>query len=97
MRSSRFEMKKTKVEIIPMIDTMFFLLVFFILQSVDIIKMKGISINLPKPNSAPVSQPPPKTPKLDELVVSVSPTGDVNVNGKPAPVRSNSFPVKRAA
>ena len=34
-------MKKTKVEIIPMIDTMFFLLVFFILTSVGLIKPEG--------------------------------------------------------
>jgi biopolymer transport protein ExbD len=43
----RREIKKTKIEIIPMIDTMFFLLVFFILASLNVIDMKGSRVNLP--------------------------------------------------
>ena len=45
-RASR-EIKKTKIEIIPMIDTMFFLLVFFILASLNVIDMKGSRVDLP--------------------------------------------------
>ena len=43
----RREIKKTKIEIIPMIDTMFFLLVFFILASLNVIDMKGAQVKLP--------------------------------------------------
>ena len=43
----RRELKKTKIEIIPMIDTMFFLLVFFILASLNVIDMKGAQVKLP--------------------------------------------------
>lgn len=43
----RREFKKTKIEIIPMIDTMFFLLVFFILASLNVIDMKGAQVKLP--------------------------------------------------
>jgi biopolymer transport protein ExbD len=43
----RREIKKTKIEIIPMIDTMFFLLVFFILASLNVIDMKGSRVDLP--------------------------------------------------
>ena len=43
----RREFKKTKIEIIPMIDTMFFLLVFFILASLNVIDMKGSQVKLP--------------------------------------------------
>ena len=43
----RREIKKTKIEIIPMIDTMFFLLVFFILASLNVIDMKGAQVRLP--------------------------------------------------
>lgn len=50
-------LKKTKIEIIPMIDTMFFLLVFFILSSVGIIKLQGLPVNLPEANSADRQQP----------------------------------------
>jgi biopolymer transport protein ExbD len=41
----RREIKQTKIEIIPMIDTMFFLLVFFILASLNVIDMKGSRVN----------------------------------------------------
>lgn len=45
--SGRRAMKHTKIEIIPMIDTMFFLLVFFILASLNIIDLRGLNLNLP--------------------------------------------------
>jgi biopolymer transport protein ExbD len=44
----RKEFKKTRIEIIPMIDTMFFLLVFFILASLQVIDIKGKRVDLPK-------------------------------------------------
>ena len=43
----RREIKQTKIEIIPMIDTMFFLLVFFILASLNVSDMKGSRVDLP--------------------------------------------------
>ena len=45
--STRRAMKHTKIEIIPMIDTMFFLLVFFILASLNIIDLRGLNLELP--------------------------------------------------
>jgi len=47
MAFKRREFKKTKIEIIPMIDTMFFLLVFFILASLNVIDVKGTQVDLP--------------------------------------------------
>lgn len=44
----RREFKQTKIEIIPMIDTMFFLLVFFILASLNVIDVKGSQVSLPE-------------------------------------------------
>jgi biopolymer transport protein ExbD len=84
MARKRKEMKKTKVEIIPMIDTMFFLLVFFILSSVGVIKLQGIDINLPKADSAP-AVPTQKQEKPDELIVAINEKGAVSVNTKVAP------------
>jgi biopolymer transport protein ExbD len=43
----RREIKKTKIEIIPMIDTMFFLLVFFILASLNVLDVNGKQVKLP--------------------------------------------------
>ncbi|MBN9501658.1 MAG: biopolymer transporter ExbD [Armatimonadetes bacterium] len=50
---SSSELKRTKIEIIPMIDTMFFLLVFFMLSSLALTKMMGLPVNLPPAGSAP--------------------------------------------
>jgi biopolymer transport protein ExbD len=46
------ELKRTKIEIIPMIDTMFFLLVFFMLSSLALTKLEGLPVNLPVASTA---------------------------------------------
>ena len=52
MRLKRFQPKKARIEIIPMIDTIFFLLVFFMIASLAMTTMKGMPVNLPKTSSA---------------------------------------------
>jgi biopolymer transport protein ExbD len=49
---SRRQLKRTKIEIIPMIDTMFFLLVFFMLSSLSLTRLKGFAVNLPQATTA---------------------------------------------
>jgi biopolymer transport protein ExbD len=46
------ELKRTKIEIIPMIDTMFFMLVFFMLSSLALTRMNGLPVNLPYASTA---------------------------------------------
>ena len=46
------ELKRTKIEIIPMIDTIFFLLVFFMLSSLALVRMNGLPVNLPQAATA---------------------------------------------
>ena len=48
MRLQRRNMKKARIEIIPMIDTIFFLLVFFMISTLSMSQFKGIPVNLPK-------------------------------------------------
>jgi len=48
MRIQRRSMKKARIEIIPMIDTIFFLLVFFMISTLSMSQYKGMSVNLPK-------------------------------------------------
>nr|MDQ2732892.1 biopolymer transporter ExbD [Armatimonadota bacterium] len=55
MRIARTERKKARIEIIPMIDTIFFLLVFFMYTSLSMVKMNGLTISLPKPASGTVA------------------------------------------
>lgn len=48
IRSFRRQLKKARIEIIPMIDTMFFLLVFFMIATLSMTVMRGMPVNLPK-------------------------------------------------
>ena len=52
MKLKSFQPKKARIEIIPMIDTIFFLLVFFMIASLAMTTMKGMPVNLPKSSSA---------------------------------------------
>ena len=70
------ELKRTRIEIIPMIDTMFFLLVFFMLSSLALTKLNGLQVNLPTANSAP-KQPPA------ELTITIDANRKLYVNKTP--------------
>ena len=48
MRIQRRSIQKARIEIIPMIDTTFFLLVFFMISTLSMTQFKGMSVNLPK-------------------------------------------------
>jgi len=48
MRIQRRNIKKARIEIIPMIDTIFFLLVFFMISTLSMSQFKGMPVNLPK-------------------------------------------------
>jgi biopolymer transport protein ExbD len=52
-------LKKARIEIIPMIDTIFFLLVFFMISTLSMSRFTGVQVNLPKAASG--SQPPSET------------------------------------
>jgi len=48
MRIQRRSIKKARIEIIPMIDTIFFLLVFFMISTLSMAQYRGMPVNLPK-------------------------------------------------
>ncbi|MGC8834683.1 MAG: ExbD/TolR family protein [Armatimonadota bacterium] len=48
MRIREPEIKRARIEIVPMIDTIFFLLVFFMIASLAMTTMTGIKVALPK-------------------------------------------------
>jgi biopolymer transport protein ExbD len=52
MRLPRPPGKKVRIEIIPMIDTIFFLLVFFMMATLSMTVQKGLPVNLPHAASA---------------------------------------------
>ena len=51
MRLPAAAKKKPRIEIIPMIDTMFFLLVFFMIATLSMTMQHGMPVNLPEANS----------------------------------------------
>jgi biopolymer transport protein ExbD len=48
--------KRARIEIIPLIDIMFFLLASFMMVSLSQTHMKGIRVNLPAPTTLPKNQ-----------------------------------------
>ena len=68
--------KKARIEIIPLIDIMFFLLAAFMLASLSLIRLQSLAMNLPtavaatKTSKAPVS-------------ISVKKNGDVYIEKEP--------------
>ncbi len=61
--------KKARIEIIPLIDIMFFLLASFMMVSLSQVHMKGMKVNLPKGMSGETQ------PKNDYIAVSVDQGG----------------------
>jgi biopolymer transport protein ExbD len=57
MKLSRKTQRKARIEIIPMIDTMFFLLVFFMLASLSMTDLYSVPVDLPKAGGVPDKVP----------------------------------------
>ena len=75
----RRELKRTKIEIIPMIDTIFFLLVFFMLSSLSLTRLNGLPVNLPRASTAPKQKP-------TELTITIDKNQRVYVNRELVPI-----------
>jgi biopolymer transport protein ExbD len=74
--SSPIPKKHARIEIIPLIDIMFFLLASFMMVSLSQTHMKGIKVALPSPNL-----PPPNTPK-DFVSIRVGAGNTVSFDGQ---------------
>lgn len=71
-----FESRKARIEIIPMIDIMFFLLVFFVMITLRMIPAAGLATQLPHSSTARVLPPP-------RVVISVKANGMIEVDHQP--------------
>ena len=60
LRKSR-EYKRGRIEIIPMIDVMFFLLATFMLASLSMQNLHSLSVNLPQGHATPIQAKTPIT------------------------------------
>jgi biopolymer transport protein ExbD len=75
--------KKARIEIIPLIDIMFFLLACFMMVSLTMATTKSIKVNLPTAQSADPDRHP------NTLVVSVDAAGGIYLDKRP--VGRNEF------
>ena len=76
MRLSPIAKKKARIEVIPMIDTMFFLLVFFMIATLSMTIQHGMPVTLPTAESS--------TDKVRELVsLTLTRDGTLYYNKEP--------------
>src|SRR3954453_16148295 len=64
--------KKARIEIIPLIDIMFFLLASFMMVSLSQVHMKGIRVNLPSVKAVAQPTPPPQTKDYTRLFIDAN-------------------------
>ena len=84
--------KKARIEIIPMIDVMMFLLVFFVLISVNVIPALGIKTQ--QPNSSQAQQL--KTKDV-QVVVTLGKENAIQVDGKDIDLKNLTAAVQQKA
>src|SRR5215467_10124777 len=78
MRLPRKNIKKARIEIIPMIDTIFFLLVFFMISTLSMTRYTGLPVNLPK---AATGQQQPS----ESAAITIAPDGTVAIDKQTVP------------
>jgi biopolymer transport protein ExbD len=75
MKLTRVEAPKARIEIIPMIDAIFFLLVFFMMTSLSMVTINSKKVELPESSRAKLS-----ADVKNKVIVSVAKNGDYYVN-----------------
>jgi biopolymer transport protein ExbD len=89
-RTRYMESHEPHIEIIPMIDIMMFLLIFFMVTMLKMIDASGIKINVPQASTA---APLPKT----SLTITVKKDGDLFFDGQPVSAASLTEKIKEQA
>jgi biopolymer transport protein ExbD len=84
--------KKARIEIIPMIDVMMFLLVFFVLISVNVIPALGIKTQQPSS-----SQTQPLKTKDVQVIVTLSKENAIQVDGRNVELSELTRAIKQKA
>ena len=74
-RASYFEAKPPRVEVIPMIDFMMFLLVFFVVISLRMIAGTGVPMEIPGSKTT-------QTIKSSTVTVGITKSGETVIDGK---------------
>jgi biopolymer transport protein ExbD len=83
MRVPRKEPEKARIEIIPMIDIIFFLLVFFMISTLSMTINRGLPVNLPKAASS-------QRDLRESVNITVTREGDIFLNKEPVTLQEIS-------
>jgi len=75
-RAGYFEAAKPRVEVIPMIDIMMFLLVFFVVISLRMIAGTGVPMEIPSSKTT-------QSIKSSTVTVGIAKSGETVIDGKP--------------
>ena len=75
-RAGYFEATKPRVEVIPMIDIMMFLLVFFVVISLRMIAGTGVPMEIPSSKTT-------QSIKSSTVTVGITKNGETVIDGKP--------------
>ena len=89
MNFSKHRMRKRPVfMIIPMIDIIFFLLVFFMMNSLQTVAQKALAVQLPQAQSAsaPVQMP---------VIMTLDEEGHITIDNKPVSLQEAAVIMKR--
>lgn len=83
--------KHAKIEVVPLIDVVFFLLATFVMVSLSMTKNEGITVNNPAASTAS-----PKEQKNETVTLSLAQTGEIffnkeKINAAQLPMRLQSF------
>jgi biopolymer transport protein ExbD len=89
MRINRKASEKARIEIIPMIDVIFFLLVFFMISTLSMTINRGLPVNLP---TAATSQKDVR----DNVSLTVMQDGKIYLNKEPVTLQDMGPRVKAA-
>ena len=91
--SSNTPHKKARIEIIPLIDIMFFLLASFMLVSMSMIKLQKIETKLPSKRTAP----PTDADKHDFVVIGVDAKSNIYFDKDKDPINADQIPAASPA
>src|SRR4051812_31203277 len=83
MKLRRRSLKPARIEIIPMIDVIFFLLVFFMISSLSMTKLNSIPVALPKTDTTAESI-------RKNIILTVTKKGHLFINKVPATLENFS-------
>ena len=79
-----------KINILPMIDVIFAILVFFIVSSLYLTRSEGLPVNLPRASTAEVQ-------KTQQITVSLDEGGQLTIDSKPAAIEGLKTEIERLA